>query len=613
MTHRVVATAGHVDHGKSTLLEALTGMQPDRLDEERRRGLSIELGFVWTRMHDLEVAFVDVPGHERFIATMLAGAGPIPTALLVVAADDGWAAQSAEHRDALHLLGVPAVAIALTKADLVDAARIAQVRSAVEAEVAGTSLAGAPIIEIDSVSRRGLDTLTQAITTRLSRLPPAPDRGRPRLWIDRSFTVAGAGTVVTGTLTDGTFHTGDRVLLTSGDDARIRGLQALGTPVDEVGPGQRVAVNLTGVDHRRVDRGDALLGGDGWRTTTHADVRLETLPDQRVTRSGAWHLHVGSAHVPCALTPMGASIDAGSLGMARLRFDRSLPLVVGDRLILREAGRRAIVAGGRIADPLPPGRVRGLARDRRAALLAEAASRPAEAARLLVEASGGARDAATTLAATGGAPDDPAPMGLARIGPQLVLAGRMDAWTAVVRRIGRATHTREEVASRLTAAGARGGVADALVDHLLATGVLARSGGGITLAEHADAEEIARRERADRLVRALEDNPLAPPDLDELARHHGIDHRQLAALVQQGAIVRAGKVAFSRGAVEHAVTVLRDLGTDGRPFTAAEAKEAWGTTRRYAIPLLEHLDRTGVTLFDGQLRTLRPRSGPGER
>jgi selenocysteine-specific elongation factor len=609
MSHRVVATSGHVDHGKSTLLEALTGMQPDRLAEERRRGLSIELGFVWASLGDTEVAFVDVPGHERFVATMLAGAGPAPATLLVVAADDGWAAQSAEHRDALDLLGVPAVAVAITRADLADPDRVDQVRARVADEIADTSLAGAPIVTVDSVSRRGLDELTEAIVGSLARLPNAPDRGRARLWIDRSFTVAGAGTIVTGTLTDGELRRGERVALSTGGEVRIRGLQSLGRPVESAGPGQRVAVNLTGVDHDRLGRGDALLGGGGWRTSTRAHVWLRALDAHQVTRSGAWHLHVGSAHVPCTVSPILGSIPGGAEGVARVSFERGLPLVVGDRLILREAGRRAIVAGGRVADPFPPGRVPGLDRERRTELLTGIATGGGEVPRALVELAGGTRDAAETLAAAGLPTDATDPIGLVRIGDRLVLGGHVDAWTAVVRGVGHTTRPREQVTARLRTAGAPSAVADAMLDHLLAAGVLSRSGGGVTLAEHADAEDAARRDRAARLLRTLEETPLAPPDLDELARHHGVDHRHLAALVQQGEIVRAGKVAFSRRAVEQAVALLRELGADGRAFTAAEAKESWGTTRRFAIPLLEHLDRTGVTDFDGQLRTLRPPAG----
>ncbi|MGH3442978.1 MAG: GTP-binding protein, partial [Nitriliruptorales bacterium] len=245
---RVVATAGHVDHGKSTLLRALTGMEPDRWEEERRRGLTIDLGFVWTDLDTpagpLTVAFVDVPGHERFVANMLAGAGAAPLALFVVAADDGWAAHSREHLDILDLLGVPAAVVAITKLRIAGDERAREVATDVGRRLAGTSLDGAPIMIVDGVSGEGVDGLRDQLSARLAATPDAPDRDRPRLWVDRAFTISGAGTVVTGTLAGGALQVGQELaLLPLGRTTRIRGMQALGKPAERVDPGARVALN----------------------------------------------------------------------------------------------------------------------------------------------------------------------------------------------------------------------------------------------------------------------------------------------------------------------------------------------------------------------------------
>ena len=356
--HRVVTTAGHVDHGKSTLLRALTGMEPDRLAEERRRGLTLDLGYAWTTLGGgdegpVTVAFVDVPGHERFVATMLAGAGAAPAALLAVAADDGWSRQSSEHRDVLDLLGVPAVALVVTKADVVEGGRVEEVVADARAAVSGTSLADAPIVVTDAVSGRGIDELREVVAARLAEIPAPQDLGRPRLWVDRSFAVPGAGTVVTGTLTQGWLAVGDEVrLLPDGRRSRLRGVQSLGEPVARAGPGHRVALNLVGVVHTEVARGDVVVGSGPWRTTDVAECWIRALPGHRVQRVGAWHVHVGSASTPARLLPIagefGGDAEEAS-GAVRILLEDRLPLVAGDRLVLRETGRRAVAAGGVVA------------------------------------------------------------------------------------------------------------------------------------------------------------------------------------------------------------------------------------------------------------------------
>ncbi|MDH3397899.1 MAG: selenocysteine-specific translation elongation factor, partial [Acidimicrobiia bacterium] len=357
----VVGTAGHVDHGKSTLVRALTGRDPDRWAEEKRRGLTIDLGFAWTTLADgTEISFVDVPGHERFIKNMLAGSEAIDVALFVVAADEGWMPQSEEHLAVLNLLGVRSGVIAVTKADRVDDELMELVTLEVEEKLDGTSLAGAPIVPVSPVSKRGMDELRTALETAVREIGPAlVDVGRPRLWVDRSFTITGAGTVVTGTLLDGPLAAGDQVEIWPGRlRGRVRGLQSHEQDHPEVAPHNRVAVNLVGLERTEVARGAMLGRPDDWHPTATALVHIETARylDEPLTNRGAYHLHLGSGAWPVRLRLVQGSELDGS-GPAILQLSQPLPLKIGDRFILREVGRRAVVGGGRILDPHPMTRI----------------------------------------------------------------------------------------------------------------------------------------------------------------------------------------------------------------------------------------------------------------
>ncbi|MDQ4130770.1 MAG: GTP-binding protein, partial [Actinomycetota bacterium] len=528
----VVATAGHVDHGKSTLLRALTGMEPDRWEEERRRGLTIDLGFVWATLPapisdaastaegsradgSLTVAFVDVPGHERFVANMLAGAGSVRLALFVVAADDGWSAQSQEHLDILDLLGVSAAVVAVTKTDLAGPQRAEAVASDVVRRLAGTSLAGAPVLAVDALSGRGVDSLKQALAARLAAMPPPLDTGRPRLWVDRAFTIAGAGTVVTGTLSGGALGVGDEVaLLPSGRTSRVRGLQALGRPASAVEPGSRVAVNLAGVDLDEVRRGDALVGVSGggaraaleaWRATDALDAWVRALPGHEVGHSGAWHLHVGSAETLASLHPLlGEAARPEQPAHVRILLERPLPLVSGDRFVLREAGRQTTLGGGEVLDPDPPGRVRGpdarLLRSDALDLIRDARG---PAARLvgLVSASNGARSSARARAAVGLHPRAAAD-GIVEIARHLVTPEALEGWTSAIEAAARDHHaqtphspgaSRDVLTAAARARGCPQPLAAGLVDAMAEEGRLRRSGSAYALPEHVPARDEAKR------------------------------------------------------------------------------------------------------------------------
>jgi selenocysteine-specific elongation factor len=621
--HRIVTTAGHVDHGKSTLLRALTGMEPDRLAEERRRGLSIELGFVWAVLPgtplapgELEVAYVDVPGHERFVGTMLAGVGPAPATLLVVAADDGWSAQTQEHAEVLSLLGVPVIATAVTKSRTVPPERLDEVRDEVGRELTRLGLDGGPIVATDAVEGTGLDDLRGALRDAFAGLPIPPDRGRPRLWVDRRFTVTGSGTVVTGTLTGGSLAVGDRPrLLPTGISTRIRGLASLGGEVERAGPGERLAVNLGGVERDAVDRGDALVGGEGWRSTDVVDGWLRVLPGREVGAKGAWHAHLGSARTTARVLPLTGpvgtsptSLAGADEGAVRLLLDRSLPAVAGDVIVLRDAGRRRTVGRVVVADPAPGPLPRGRsARAERAELLAATvgATEDRTRTRALVQLGGGVRPVADLVAAIGWSEGTPRPDDVEEVGAHLVTRDRIRRWIGAIGELGAGSHPRGAVVPRLVEADVPAELVDALLAHLVASGQLAAVDAGFALPEHVDDETARREARRRAVVDALAARPLAPPPWASVAAEHGADARDLATLVQRRAIVRAGKVTFAASAVDEATRALRAAPFAARPFTAGEAREALPTSRKYLIPLLEHLARSGVTTFDGTHHRLR--------
>jgi selenocysteine-specific elongation factor len=622
---QVVGTAGHVDHGKSTLLRALTGMEPDRWEEEQRRGLTIDLGFVWmettTSAGDpLTIAFVDVPGHERFVGNMLAGAGAVPLALFVVAADDGWSAQSQEHLEILDLLRIPAALVAVTKAAAVGTPRAEEVARDVESLIAGTSLDGAPVTVVDSLTGQGIDDLRETLVRRITELPRPADIGRPRLWVDRSFTVSGAGTVVTGSLAGGVISAGDELrLLPSDRRIRVRGLQALGQPVSSAEPGSRLALNLAGVDQDEVGRGDAVVStGEPWHTTSAADAWLRALPGCELGRRGAWHLHVGTAQRVVEVRPLlGEPVAHGAPGHVRLLLDRPLPLVSGDRFVIRDAGRRETAGGGVILDPDPPPGHRGpearLARAEDLDLLVDAQT-PEPRLTGLVHAYGGAVSTDRARASAGLSRSSPVPRGFAEIAGHLLTADAFDRLVQAIVEAADSAHTRDPtgpgstrdaLAEAAQAAGSPAALAAGLVDSLVTEGRLARRGSAYTLAEHADTRDAARRDREQELLAILDADPFSPPLLEEAAAKSGLRHEEVNALVTRGEIIDCGEVAFSSTAFQSAVERLANLaGRTGGRFTTAQAREELETTRKYVIPLLERLDTLGITDFDGQTRAI---------
>ncbi|MEO3808037.1 SelB C-terminal domain-containing protein [Sphaerisporangium sp. B11E5] len=564
----VIATAGHVDHGKSALLRALTGMEPDRWEEERRRGLTIDLGFVWTGA----LAFVDVPGHERFIANMLAGVGPAPAVLFVVAADAGWAVQSQEHLEIIDALGISCGVLAVTRADLADPApAMADCRE----RLAGTSLADVPMVAVSAVTGHGLPEL-RGLLASLPPPEPAPDAD-VRLWIDRVFTVEGRGTVVTGTLGAGTIRVGDR-LLAGGHDVRVRGLHSLKQARAEVGGPARVAVNLRGGGRPR--RGDALVTPGRWLGVPAADVRFsgEGHPPEHVI----WH--IGTAAEPARVRPLGDDT-------ARVTLARGLPLRIGDRALLRDPGSRR-VRRAVVLDVRPPELRRRGAAKARAAELRDMSGSPDGAAEL--RRRGLARR--DELAAMG-APATAAPVA----GEWVADPAHWAALRARLVELVTAHAVRNPADPGMAAETARQalGLPDrALVDALAAGTALRQVRGRLTAAAPALAPGIGE------LRRGWAADPFAAPDAERLAEL-GLDARSLAAAEAAGELLRlAPGVVLPPGAVEAAAGVLARL---PQPFTAADARVALGTSRRVVIPLLEHLDRRGLTQRkDKLLREIPP-------
>ena len=644
----VIATAGHVDHGKSTLVRALTGMEPDRWAEERRRGLTIDLGFAWMGLPGGQrLAFVDVPGHERFVPNMLAGLGPVPAVLFVVAADGGWMPQSAEHLAAIDALGISRGLLAVTRADLADPG---PARRRAAAEIAATSLGEVAAVAVSAVTGAGLPELRDALA-RLAAGLATPAPGAPaRLWVDRAFSIRGSGTVVTGTLPAGTIRAGDELLLTpSMRPVRVRAIESLGQPADQVSGVARVALNLRGVAREVPARGMALVQSGRWTLAGAVDVRCSwpgTSPAGARQPSAAPRLprelivHTGSARTPARVRVLGEAPETALF--ARLTFRDPLPLHVGDRMLLRDPGAADLfILGATVLDVAPPPLTRRGAAAAAARELAAWPDRP-DASDLL-RRHGLLR--AGTLAAMG-VTGGPAPVAGDWVADGAFWAAARTRLAALV--AGHAAGDPLSLGLTVEAARAALGLpgrhlAEALAASepavTLAAGYLRPAGAGATAEEIPEpsaapaaaaggrrAGEEPRRgpfgknnggtapavpvpeplRRAVQAVRSdLAGEPFRAPEADRL-RQLGLDARAIAAAARAGLLLRVSEqVVLAPGADTDAAAVLARL---PQPFTTAEARQALGTTRRVAIPLLEYLDRARITeRLPDDRRRVRPR------
>jgi selenocysteine-specific elongation factor len=639
----VIGTAGHVDHGKSTLVKALTGIDPDRWEEEQRREMTIDLGFAWlTLPSSRSVSIVDVPGHERFIKNMLAGVGGLDAALLVIAADESVMPQTEEHLAILDLLGVDHGLVVLTKADLVDDEWLALVGEEVRERLRGTTFADAPQVAVSARTGHGLGALLAALDAQLDRLPSrTAAQGAPRLPIDRAFTIGGFGTVVTGTLLDGPLHVGDEVdILPSGLKARVRGLQTHQHKEEVALPGTRVAVNLAGVSHHNITRGDVLALPGRLHPTDLLDVRLRLIPAAPgpLEQNTRLDLFVGAAEVHCRVTLLDRKqIEPGETGWLQLRLEHPIAAARGDHYILRQPSPSRTIGGGQVVDTQPP-RHRRFRPEVIAALESFARGTPADLLRralgdgqphvwaALLKASGLAPPiAAEALGELAGMGDAVAlrtvDQGLAISDRRLddgdtqsPLANLQSLWTisatgwaALCDKLTSALRgyhrryplrmgmPREELRSRLKLSGEG---LDAVLGVAVAQGLVAAHEGSVRLAAHTPKLAPDQERAVQRLLAAFAAAPYSPPAPD-------LEPELLGWLVEQGKIVRVGEdVAFLPETYQALVAWVRSQITVAGSITVAQFRDRFGSSRKYALALLEHLDERKITRRVGDARVL---------
>jgi selenocysteine-specific elongation factor len=628
----IIGTAGHVDHGKSTLIHALTGIDPDRLAEEKRRGMTIDLGFAHLDLPSGQrVGIVDVPGHARFLHNMLAGVHGMDAVLLVVAADEGVMPQTREHLDIIQLLGVTRLVVALTKVDLVDPELLALARADVLTELARRGI-DADVLAVSAARHEGLEELVRALAAVVAGTATA-DRGRPRLPVDRAFSMTGFGTVVTGSLVDGPLRVGQQLDLlppkagrsraARQQRVRVRGLQQYGQPVTEARPGSRVAANLQGVDHRGVHRGQVLAPPGSLRETTRLDARVSALEGGPGLRQDSRvRVHCGTAEVAARLIVLGAAaVPAGARGWVQLRLAAPIALRDGDRLVLRRLSPSETLAGGEVVDSAAP-----LHRGADAAAVIAGLERRTDLRWRVLQELDRDRGGATPAAIAANLADEPAAieavLGRLVAGGEARLVGGaywdLGRWAETVRRARLeldAFHKRfplrpgmpaEELRHKLGLDSRSG--ADA-VAQLEAEGLLdRRARGSVAVAGWQPALTEAQRKAVAELARRLAAEPLGPPRLSEL----GPGAEELCQYLEDGG--RLVRIAPDIYLVPEAVDAARaalaaHLSREGA-VTVAGARDVLGSSRKVVVPLLEYFDATHLTVRDGDSRVLRRESSP---
>jgi selenocysteine-specific elongation factor len=630
----VIGTAGHVDHGKSTLVHALTGIDPDRLREEKEREMTLDLGFAWLTLPSGEpVGVVDVPGHRDFIENMLAGVGGIEAALFVVAADEGVMPQTREHLAILDLLGIGTGVVALTKVDLAESEEWVELVAAdVSETLEGTALEGAPIVPVSARTGQGLDELTTALQDVLAQVETHLDQGRPRLPIDRVFTISGFGTVVTGTLTNGSFEVGQEVeVLPGGLKARVRGLQTHKQKVERAVPGSRVAMNLSGIRKADLKRGD-VVANPGWlRPTVLVDVRLRYLPGaQRPLRHNAQlKFFSGAAETMARVRLLGQDkLPPGQSGWAQLRLQEPVPLVKGDRFIVRVPSPPATVGGGVVVDPHPgrkhrrfrPGvlaRLETLSQGSPAEILLQALERrgPTSTRDLLSASSLGeaAPKALAQLLDEGQAVLLDSPPDSPRLPTSNQLLASRVWWSALTDRLTRelsAYHQRFPLRAGMPREALRSGlrleakVFNASLVRAVADGLVADEGATVRLPSHAVSLTPDQQRQVHELLIRFRRQPYATPSFKESATALG--EEVLGVLVARGDLMQvSADVLFLPETYEEMVARVQAHIERGGSITLAQTRDMFGTSRKYAQALLEHLDETGVTKRVGDARVLR--------
>jgi selenocysteine-specific elongation factor len=623
----IIGTAGHIDHGKTSLVKALTGIDTDRLKEERERGITVDLGFAYQASPDGEVlGFVDVPGHEKLVRNMLAGATGIDHVMLVVAADDGPMPQTREHLAILHLLGLDRGVIALSKCDLVSPARLAAAEVEVRALLTGTSLADAPILPVSTLTGAGIAAL-QAHLTEAGRVAPAPRRpGQFRLAVDRCFTLAGIGTVVTGTAVAGQVAVGDHLVLSPrGLKVRVRGLHAQNQAATAGQAGQRLALNLAGVEKSQVRRGDWVLAEPLHAPTQRLDVRLQLLPGE-ARALAHWtpvHLHLGAEDVGARVALLeGQALQPGHSALVQLDLDRPIGALHGDRFILRDQSAQRTLGGGVVIDAFPPTTRRRRAQRLGAlAALGQATPDAALAAALALHPPGGV-DAAQFATLWNLTADDRQAL-LAAVahraiedgGRTLLFApGQIERHAAAVTAQLGAFHRKQpdspgqtqEALQRVVRDKPAGAVFATLLRQMVKDGLLKRSGPHLSLAGHDASLQGAEKALWERLKPWLDEGGTHPPRLsDLLLRDRTLRRDQVMRVMER--LQRMGTV-HAVGA-EYFIQTPHLLQLAQRAHALAEAdphkrlnvkelREATGISRHLSMPLVEYFDQIGLTKRD---------------
>ena len=619
----VIGTAGHVDHGKSTLVKALTGIDPDRLPQEKEREMTIDLGFAWlTLPSGREVSIVDVPGHERFIKNMLAGVGGIDLAMLVVAADESVMPQTREHLVILDILQVKRGLVVVTKADLVDEELLELVKAEVEDVVAGTVLQGSPMVAVSAYSGRGLDELRVQIDIMLDSTEVRKDLGRPRLPVDRRFTVAGFGTVVTGTLIDGSLSVGQEVeMVLTGERGRIRGLQSHKKKVDRADPGVRLAVNLSGLEREGVTRGDVITNTGWLRPTTRLDAKVKVIREapRPLRHNEGVTLHMFTTETSARVRLLDADeLKPGEEGWGQLLLQSPVPGVKGDLFVIRSS--EDTLGGGEIVDPYPARRHRRFVEStiQRLTAMEEGTGQtailgavehwgPCDITTVSRRANVALDEALSTIQAL--ASDGAVVLlGDAALQPD-ALVYSATGWESLKKRAATVLESyhgqyplrkgipREELRNRL---GLSQQAFSSVFDRLVVEAVLVEDGSSARLPEHKASLTAAQQHRIDSYIKALESSPYSPPtDLD-------IDAELLALLIEEGKVVKVNEsVVFAASAyrdmVEKVIAHARERGK----ITVAEGRDLFDTSRKYILPVLEYLDQQRVTRRVGDERVLR--------
>jgi selenocysteine-specific elongation factor len=629
----VIGTAGHVDHGKSTLVQALTGTHPDRLKEEREREMTIDLGFAWLTLPlGEEVGIVDVPGHRDFIENMLAGVGGIDAALFVIAADEGIMPQTREHLAILDILQVQGGVVALTKVDLVsDSDWLELVEDDISSALRGTILEAAPILRVSSRTHQGIPELLDALNLCLADRPPRLDLGRPRLPVDRVFTMPGFGTVITGTLSDGSLHTGDEVeILPSGLHTRVRGLQTHKRKEDIAVPGGRTAVNISGINVDQVKRGDVIGYPGTYKPSQRIDVRFHLLHDvnQALKHNTQAKLFIGAAEVQCRVRLLGSDeLMPGDEGWLQLELEAPVVAIRGDRYILRRPSPGETLGGGTVVDPQPQRRHKRFSPELLAQLETLMLGTPAEIltqalltlgaaplqdviARSNLEASA-ARQACQELVETGllivlenGEKE--------QLSPQALVTAKA-YWDQLSRKllqeVGeyhksyplRRGISREELKSRLKLPPR---VYNAVLHRIALQGELLEEGSLVQQTGHGIRFSTQQQRAVDALLARFSASPFAPPTVKECLAEVGED--VFNAMIELGLLVPVPpdlvfrKQDYSR-MVSEVVEMLKMRGK----VTAAEVRDHFNTSRRYVLAFLEYLDAQGITVREGDTRRLK--------